>query len=164
MATHTKFEVAGTHFQAIRVLKPRPHWLVHTTETSQTFQAGAGGIKNTSVPAMKKSIEDILVIAYKGDITRLRKGFELPATLPVSFELVQGHPDFNDYDLIGPPLMKRLTVPIHVERGDTINLYLVDGMKHGVTWLGNIPDTLTAFAAESRQYHRLIVESLTKAA
>jgi len=79
------FEVAGVAFTAERQLKPRPHWLLRTTENGVLFQAGSGGISNVSVPKMKADVEELLHRISRGDVADFRKRFGLPpATSEVS--------------------------------------------------------------------------------
>jgi hypothetical protein len=73
------FEVAGVPFAAVRKSFPRPHWLLQTTENNSTFEAGAGGISNVSVPKMKASVEELLHRVSHGDVADFRKRLGLPA-------------------------------------------------------------------------------------
>lgn len=155
------FVVAGIQFNAVRVNLPRPHWCVQALETGVVFEAGAGGIKNNSVPAMMKSIEDILVIAYKGDVIRLRLGFDLPRLIPLSHTFLSKQDDRDVHSIAGMYLVKAVGVPHGVADGDLIDVHMDDGAHLGTKWKGDIQLTMTEFAEQSAFYKMRVVEQLT---
>jgi hypothetical protein len=75
--TTKQFEVAGVKFSAVRFDRPIPHWRLRTDENGVTFQAGAGGISNVSVPKMQASLQELLDRVSRGDVADFRRRLSL---------------------------------------------------------------------------------------
>lgn len=51
------FEVGGVCFEAVRTMRPRPHWRVKIVETGEVWEAGAAGVSNQSKPKMQADLQ-----------------------------------------------------------------------------------------------------------
>lgn len=52
---------------------------------------------------------------------------------------------FNDYDVSHCLPILRICVPFSVQIGDTVNCYMDEGRKEGITWTGDVIGTLSKF-------------------
>ncbi len=50
--------------------------------------------------------------------------------------LISTEHGFHDFDIEGAGSIERATVDQKIRSGDLFNIYLADGVKHGVKWIG----------------------------
>ena len=84
MTSDKEFQIGGTKFAAVRVTRPRLHWLVRLVETGEVFGPGTGGISNESVPKMQADIQELLDRVSKGGVADFRRRLGLPEATPTA--------------------------------------------------------------------------------